>query len=202
MTDRPETIPFTRLPGKFVVKPSHGSGWVLLVADKTGMDRDAIVATCRDWLARSYYEQTREWVYRNIPPRIIIEEYIDDCTDATPRDYKLFVFDGAVAMIQVDAMRFTNHRRRLYTPHWERIDALLEFDDIIGEVPPPPHLEEMVAAAARLGQGIDFVRADFYDTPQRIYFGELTTTPSCGIDTFCPSEFDRTLGARWTMRMR
>ena len=28
LTDQPETIPFDNLPDKFVVKPTHGSGWV------------------------------------------------------------------------------------------------------------------------------------------------------------------------------
>jgi len=35
----------------------------------------------------------------------------------------------------------------------------------------------MIAAARTLGSGLDFIRADFYDTSDRLHFGELTTTP-------------------------
>src|SRR5690242_149018 len=33
LTDRPESIPFDTLPDKFVVKPTHGSGWCQVVTD-------------------------------------------------------------------------------------------------------------------------------------------------------------------------
>lgn len=39
------------------------------------------------------------------------------------------------------------------------------------------HLYGMISAAEVLGKGMDFIRADFYDTPDRLYLGELTTTP-------------------------
>ncbi len=55
----------------------------------------------------------------------------------------------------------------------------------------------MIAAAEALARGIDFVRADFYDTERKLFFGELTSTPGCGLDRFEPPSFDRTLGALW-----
>ena len=33
-----------------------------------------------------------------------------------------------------------------------------------------------------LSQRFPFVRVDFYDTPQQVYFGELTFTPGGGFD--------------------
>ena len=45
LTDQPETIPFDNLPDKFVVKPTHGSGWVEIVTDKAALDRDALIRT-------------------------------------------------------------------------------------------------------------------------------------------------------------
>jgi hypothetical protein len=199
LTTRPDTIPFDELPHRFVVKPTHGSGWIQVVTDKSALDRAALIETCTGWLKNSYYQITREWAYKHIEPRILVEEFIDDGTGAEPNDYKLFVFGGTVEMIQVDTGRFTNHRRRLYTPTWKKLDVLLQEDDIIGELPPPAHLAEMVAAAETLGRDIDFVRADFYDTANRLYFGELTTTPGRGGERFYPKEFDIYLGRRWIL---
>jgi hypothetical protein len=48
-----------------------------------------------------------------------------------------------------------------------------EYDELRGRVPRPVHLAEMIAAAEALGKDLDFVRADFYDTAARLYFGEL-----------------------------
>jgi TupA-like ATPgrasp len=132
----------------------------------------------------NYYKETREWTYKYIDPRIIVEEFIDDGSGTAPNDYKLFVFGGTVEMIQVDVGRFTDYRRRLYTPTWKKLDVLLDYDDIDGDVPRPVHLAEMIAAAETLGQDWDFIRADFYDTGKRLYFGELTMTPKNGATAF------------------
>jgi TupA-like ATPgrasp len=200
LTTRPDTIPFDELPDRFVVKPTHGSGWVQLVTNKATLDRTTLIKTCADWLKRSYYKETREILYRDIEPRIIVEEFIDDGSGTAPIDYKLFVFGGTVELIQVDAGRFTGHRRLLYTPDWEKLDVRLEYDKIPGDVPRPAHLGEMIAAAETIGRDWDFIRADFYDTAVRLYFGELTLTPEAGNSRFHPKAFDRYLGGLWCTR--
>jgi hypothetical protein len=197
VTTDPATIPFDQLPGRFVVKPTHGSGWVQIVMDKASLDRSALIENCRGWLRQNFYEVTREWAYKRIKPRIIAEQFIDDGSGGVPRDYKLFVFGGKAEMIQVDAGRFTVHTRRLYGPRWEKLPVLYSYDDIRGDVSRPVHLEEMIRAAETIGRELDFIRVDFYDTPGRLYFGELTMTPECGTGSFRPKEFDRYLGSRW-----
>jgi hypothetical protein len=199
LTTRPETIPFEELPERFVVKPTHGSGWVQIVADKSALDCARLIEVCTKWVNQSFYEISREWPYKHIEPRILVEEFIDDGTGNAPIDYKLFVFGGTVEMIQVDLGRFTDHKRRLYSPTWEKLPVLLQFDDVTGDVPRPMHLTEMVAAAETLGRDLDFIRADFYDASGRLYFGELTTTPEGGRGRFRPKEFDLYLGGRWQL---
>ena len=184
----------------------EADAWIRLGAtgpDKFALDRDALIRTCRDWLGQSLYRKTREWAYKNIEPRIMIEEYIDDGSGAEPSDYKLFVFDGVVEFIHIDVGRFGDHRRRLFTPQWQEMDVSFGgAANIAGEVPRPAHLAAMIRAAEILGRGVDFVRADFYDTGERLYFGELTMTPGCGHNRFRPRAFDRHLGGRWKQRTR
>jgi hypothetical protein len=50
VTTEPETIPFAALPNRFVVKPTHGSGWIELVPDKSKLDQEALIRTCQEWL--------------------------------------------------------------------------------------------------------------------------------------------------------
>jgi hypothetical protein len=200
VTSDPCTIPFDELPGRFVVKPTHGSGWVEVVADKSALNRARLIETCSTWLSQNYYEITREWVYKDIEPRILVEEFIDDGSGAAPSDFKFFVFHGRVEFIQIDAGRFTEHRRRLYSPAWQKLDITYEYPDIVGDVKRPTHLAEMIRAAEILGNDLDFIRADFYDTGDKLYFGELTTTPECCLGCFHPQEFDRYLGGLWNVR--
>jgi hypothetical protein len=138
LTTRPDAIPFDDLPDRFVVKPTHALGWVQLVTNKATLERAALIALCEDWLKHSYYEEQCEQVYKHVEPRVIVEEFIDDGSGAALNDYKLFVFDGTVEMIQVDVGRFTDHRRRLYSPAWEKLDVCYAYDDVSGDVPRPP----------------------------------------------------------------
>ena len=202
LTSDPRTIPFDRLPDKFVVKPTHGSGWVKIVTDKSTLDPVALVATCAEWLKRSYYKETREIAYKHVKPRILIEEFIDDGNGSTPNDYKLFVFDGVVKVIQTDVDRFTHHFQRFYTPEWQKIDVRNAWYDVSGDARQPTHLVEMIKSAEILADGWDFIRVDFYDTPQRFYFGELTLAPNAGRASFFPEEFDYYLGSLWKTRTR
>jgi hypothetical protein len=199
LTKDPETIPFDNLPGKFVVKPTHGSGWVKIVLNKTSLNRRGLIETCKGWLTQNYYRKGSEWAYKNIEPQILIEEYIHDGYGDDPTDYKFFVFDGKVRLIQTHYDRHTNHAAVIYTPSWERQN--FEFNDPAAPIerPKPDRLDEMLAAAERLGTGIDFVRVDLYATKDRIYFGELTMTPNAAAGRFKPLSYDRIVGDFWKL---
>jgi hypothetical protein len=200
VTKNPAEIPFATLPDKFVIKPTHGSGWGYIVTDKSQIDVAKLMQECRAWLSQSFYEIGREWPYKNIEPRIIIEEYVDDGGgNKAPTDYKFFVFDGKVALIQVDIERFATHRRGLYDRNWNQVDVRVEYPPLDAAAPRPKHLVELIRAAETVCKGIDFIRADFYDTERKIYFGELTTTPESGLAVFDPATFDSYLGGLWRL---
>lgn len=195
-----EDIPLDRLPQRFVIKPSHASGLFQIVRDKDTLDRAALLARCRQWLALNYYRLQREWAYKHLTPRIMVEEYVDDGSGIAPRDYKFFVFDGAVALIQVDVDRAGSHRRAFYDSNWQRLPFHYGSKPAATqECPAPPHLERMCAAAKTLGSKVDFMRADFYDTARQFYFGEITMTPGAGLGLFWPKHYDARLGEAWTM---
>ncbi len=82
---------------------------------------------CRRWLKAQYGAHYREWVYRGIPPRILVEEMLGE--GAAPSDYKLFVFGGKVEWIQVDQARFKNHQRAIYDAFWNKLPASIFYPE-------------------------------------------------------------------------
>jgi hypothetical protein len=203
----PASIPFDDLPARFVVKPTHGSGWVQVVHDKSALDRESLLRLCKRWLETSYHGLSREWIYKGAVPRIHVEEYIDDGQPDAPLDYKVSVFGGTSALIQVDAGRFSDHRRSLYTRDWERLDVTMTCahpgsrppGPIERAVPRPANLDRMLAAAEQIGRDFDFVRVDCFDSPAGFVINELTATPGRGMIRFDPVSFDEDLGARWIL---
>jgi len=197
VTDNPAAIPFAHLPDRFVVKPTHGSGWVRVVLDKAALDIQELLNTCDTWLATNYYDFMREQQYRQIPPRIMVEEFIDDGTGAAPTDYKFYVFHGRVHLIQIDGSRFTRHQCALYDRHWRDTGARVQLQQFASLLREPVNLRLMLQTAEELGAGMDFVRVDLYDIGSRIYFGEMTATPGAGLARFEPRAMDEHLGHLW-----
>jgi hypothetical protein len=196
--DDPDDIDLEGLPDRFIIKAAHGSGWNLIVRDKHALDWPEAKHALRDWLSRSYYAHKREWQYRDIQPRIVIEELLLDENGEIPDDYKVWCLrKGAeqTLFFQVDMHRFTDHRRNYYDADWR----LLPFQkadappDPVGR-PRPARLDEMVRVATELSEGFCLVRVDLYSFPDRIYFGEMTFTPDAGMAAIDPPEWDRKLG--------
>ena len=50
--------------------------WNLFVFDSAEVDPAELTRTLRRWLKTNYYYQGREWAYKDIPRRLIIERFI------------------------------------------------------------------------------------------------------------------------------
>jgi TupA-like ATPgrasp len=201
VTKDPSDIPFDTFPERFAVKPSHGAGWYHLVREKAGLNPREVIDVCRSWLSRNYYDVAREWAYKHIDPRILVEEYIEDGTGPDPIRYKLYVFHGSVRVIYVGAGTPGESRCCFYGRSWDRIPATMAGKtQIQAALDRPRHLDEMIRYAEVLAEGFDFIRVDLYDTDDRVYFGEFTITPGAGTSPYTPHEFDYYLGALWNGR--
>ena len=201
VTKDPSDIPFDTLPERFAVKPSHGAGWYHMVREKARLNRQELIDECRLWLSRNYYYVGREWAYKNIDPRILVEEYIDDGTGPDPIRYKLYVFHGSVRVIYVGAGVPGQSRCCFYERSWNRLPATMSRkNQIEGALERPRHLDEMIRYAEALADGFDFIRVDLYDSADKVYFGEFTLTPGAGTSPYTPHEFDYYLGRLWSGR--
>jgi len=199
-TDRPEAIRLDQLPTRFVLKTNHGSGYVRIVKNKHQENEADLQRTCRHWLSQNYGRLTGEWAYQSIAPRIMVEDFLDAGNGREPDDYKLFVFNGKVFLIQVDTDRFTDHRRDLFSTDWQRFEVRYHHPNIGRPIPRPAGLERMLEIAECLGAEIDFVRVDLYEVGGRVYFGELTHFPENAGGRFDPAAFDALLGAQWQIQ--
>lgn len=193
----PRAIPFDRLPAEYVIKPNHAAGQVIIV--KGQADRDKIIETASGWLASNYYWQGREFQYYGIPPRIVIEEYLQDEDGTPPFDYKIHCFNGVPEHILV-----RNHTHDI-CPYFDTTWKHLDFADKIGAVQPwvpkPANLEEMVALAETLSKGFGYVRVDLYNVQGRVYFGEFTFTPAAGCLKYTPEDWDWRHGRKWDLSL-
>ena len=224
VVEDPDTLAQSSFPDTFVVKPSHASGMLWLVdrprleeegftrlstqiyrSTRGALDWDRLRATCRFWLSVHYADHELEWAYRDVPPRIIVEELLDDPHRSIPVDYKLFVLNGRVRLLEIHGDRFGQSRCDLVLPDGTLV-ATNRPDDADGApVFPPQNLDRMIAIAEALGAETDFVRVDLYDIAGRIVVGELTNYPGGprGLhDPPLPPRYDAELGRYWVLPSR
>ena len=185
-------------PVPYVLKASHGSGWNIFIRTRNDEKWGEIERTTRQWLARKYGTQVREWAYSQIEPRLLVEPYLDSVA-LTPSDYKLWVFGGKVHFIQVDVDRFGDHRQYFFDRDWKRQPFEYAAPGTPEDVPPPLSLEKMILAAEVLAATLSFVRVDLYEISGSPLFGELTFYPTSARSRFTPRSFDAVLGQLWRL---
>lgn len=120
-------------------------------------------------------------------------------------DYKIHCFNGRPEFIMVSSDRRNNGDKamhvtqELYDINWKPIFEVKRSGFEIpgdGKKPVPEHLDEMLRVARILSEGIDFVRIDLYDLKGRVYFGEMTFSPACGIFPYMTDQFISEMGGR------
>jgi hypothetical protein len=202
--DRAADIPWDALPDRFVAKASHGSGMNVLVHDKRGADRAAVLRRLDAWLRESHYAWTGEWGYRDIPPRILVEEMLGpEGGEGVPEDFKFYVFRGRPRLLEVHRGRFGRHICLCYDEAFRPMPFALigiapeEAEAAYREHPLPSGMPALAELAARLGAGFDFVRIDLYLVSGRAFFGEFTHYPDNACLRFTPPDYDRVLGELW-----
>ncbi|SEO99094.1 TupA-like ATPgrasp [Salinihabitans flavidus] len=199
-TDDPDTLPFDRMREGAVIKGSHGSGWCVFCTPGQLLDEAAIRATCRTWLRRRHFgAHMQEWLYSQIPPRIIVEELLGDADAGRPLDLKVHMFGEKIGLIAVFDFRGHPQKQGFYTEYWEESE-IRQIAPPRDDLPPlerPPYLEEVCGIAREIGAYFDSVRVDFLIMPDRFWIGELTLYHNSGFSRFGPNGAERTLGDMW-----
>lgn len=190
--DSTEIIDFGLLPDMFVLKPNHGSGWVILCDDKNQLDRRSTLNKLKKWCDLDFYYLSGEWQYKGIERKIICEKLIEEIRGIV--DYKFFCFNGMPMFIQVDLDRHTQHVRSFYDLNWDKMQISLMYPSTDKILDKPKSLERMIEIAKTLSRDFIFCRVDLYEVNEKIYFGEITLHPGGGNEPFGSFEEDLEMG--------
>lgn len=198
--DKPEDIEWDKLPNQFVLKTTHGGGstGVVICKDKTVFDKQKAIEKLNVSLKRDIYRLFREWPYKNVPKRVIAEQYIAPATNVKDLpDYKWYCFDGEPVYCQVIQERSTNETIDFFNTEWKRQEFIgLNPAAAPAAVTPtrPADLATQIHIARELSKGIPFSRIDLYSVDSRQFFGEITFYPMSGFGSFSPDNYNVILG--------
>lgn len=184
------------LPEQFVIKTTHDSGGVLICQNKKKFDFLKAELFVREHQQNGFYWLGREFPYKGLSPRIIVEKYMVDESGYELKDYKIFCFNGVPKIIQVDFGRFNIHKRNFYDTNWTFLDfsTNVHVNDKTFMTNPPATLSEMIKIAKTLSKNIPHVRVDLYSINNSVYFGELTFFHGSGFEKFSSDYWEKRMG--------
>ena len=200
VTDKPETIPFKRLPSVFIVKPNHASGYKIIV-ENSHFNQKEIIKTCRRWLKTPYGLEKLEWAYQPIKRKIIIEKLLREKDGKIPKRYNFQMFHGKCKLVHAIIVNKKNNTSvTSFDEKWNFSSVKITNYAQEPKIKKPENYKIMLELAEELSKPFDFVRVDLYNINGKIYFGELTHYPASGTGKFEPQSFDFELGKYWKIK--
>lgn len=194
-----DDIDFEQLPEQFVIKCTHDSGGVIIVKDKNSMNYESTKSIIEQSLKLNYYDIGREWPYKNVIPKIIIEPYLLDEKSGELPDYKFMCFNGKVECIFVCTERGSEDgvRITIFDRSWNKLSyERFGHPSSDNQIEKPNNWDEMIGMAETLSKELPFVRVDLYEVNGEVYFGEYTFFPAGGLERFQPESADYELGKK------
>ncbi len=196
-TTKPDLIDFDALPANYVLKPTHGSGWVKIVTEASPQNPAELRKLCKHWLARSYGYHNHEWAYLDIKPRLMVEELLRTSSGMVAQDVKIHLVGGEIMFIYTVDDRFGERIPLHLNPDWQ----LLPEGSPKSQLSPVYGWEKIKEISERVGEYFDYVRVDFLVTESRFVLNELTLYPRSGMDRFSTiptlKHFDEMIGKKW-----
>ncbi len=199
-TDNPNDIRQENLPDyPVVIKQNHDSGYAMtFVHDKTTVDFRAVQSKLKKGATINYFWGNREWQYKNIKPRIIVEKLLIGDKDGLPDDIKVHCFNGKVEFVELMSERFTTTgtKEHCLDANFEKTDFTFSKPLSLKTYEKPFCWELIKQLAEKLASPFAYARVDFYEVNRKVYFGEITFHPDAGIyiENLEPKEMDEKLG--------
>ncbi len=205
--DAPEGMPFRFLSEPVAIKASHGChfNWF---PDHMPPDQEAFQREARRWLAADYSRQLGEWAYREVRPRLFVEEWVEATPPSEIIELKVHVFHGAVFYTVVYLREKSS---RSLSAIFDAAGSRLTVTNSVvagdpGRALPedfrlPACYRQAMDAASRVAAQTDYLRVDFMVADDVLFGGEITVYPAAGLMTNSSPECMDALARAWDLRL-
>lgn len=194
--DKVEEINFNDLPNEYILKCNHGSSMNIIVRNNGTINQNQIKNQLNNWLKTDYGLIGREYQYKNIERKILIEKLINHDENDTLIDYKLFMFNGKLKLIQLILKENGVEKKNFYDENWNLLDLQTTNTPVSTNVKTSIHFDKMLTIAEKVAENFYHIRVDFYVIRDEFYFSELTFHDSGGFNGFNKLSWDLKLGEK------
>ncbi|MCQ2418704.1 MAG: glycosyl transferase [Clostridia bacterium] len=203
--DSVKKLDITKYKEEVIAKCNHNSGGHLFYDPEHPLTKKELKVKLKKLkyiMKQDASVLSKEWNYKNIPHKIIVEKVIRDKEGNLPLDYKFMCFDGEpkllfldLGVIREDKVYNHDYPRNIYDMDFNLLPVYETRPNADYEVPKPENFERMVEIARKLSQPFPHCRVDLYNIDGAIYFGEITFYHGGGCNDVKPEEWDYKMGS-------
>ena len=197
-------LDFGKYQDEVVAKCNHNSGGHIFYDPNSPLsakDLKYAKRTLNFIFSHNQYVLSKEWNYKDIPKRVLVEKVIRDKEGKLPFDYKFMCFDGEpkllfldIGLISDDLSYNHSYPRNIYNMDFELLPVHETRPNAKINISKPDNFEKMIEIARKLAQPFPHCRVDLYNLDGKIYFGEITFYHGGGCNSIQPEEWDYRMG--------
>ena len=206
-------ISLSNLPNKSVIKCNHNNGYIFYVEKKS--DKDYFIKNLKDTSKKNYNFRTMqkllnemlkinfhyfhfEWNYKNIAPKILVEEYLE-APDLC--DYKFLMNYDKLMVFYINSGRQFFERMDFFDADLKPLQISEAFPPSNNPPELPNNILKMIEIAKKISKDYPFLRVDLYTLNEKIYFGEATFFHFAGWLRFkYPENYDKWMGSKMKIK--
>lgn len=200
VTNSFDELDFEKLPKSFLLKTNHACKTGILIKDKdkiTKGDLEKYEKYYKKVLDINYaFWGVLELQYKNIKPLIYAEEYLEHNSESKFKEYEVYCINGNPEFIQYIVNNEASIDIAFLNNKWNKADFDLFAPRKKSFLPVSKNLDNIIKYSKELSTDFEFVRVDFFEKDDILYFGELTFTPFMGNIKFVPSNYDLIFGEK------
>jgi len=201
-TDWREVKPENMPDEPFVIKCNHDNASYTIVKDKNDVDWKQLKLYYKRRLnGRSFFWCNREWPYKKVKPRVMVEKFlVSSGRDYKLQEFKFHCFHGKIKVIAfyeigIDGVERYRHLNADYTMLSENC-SFGSYNEVKKEFDKPIVADEMNMIALKLAKDFEFyIRVDIYHVDGKLFVGELTFFDGAGYDVIRPYDWNLELGS-------
>lgn len=194
--DKFEDINFNELPNQFVIKCNHGSGYNIIVTDKSKLNIIEVKNKINRWMSEDFSLRCGfELHYSKIKPRIIIEKYINPIE--SNHEIQVWCFNKTIKFVSVESNKTLDHLfRGTFYPNEQPTEFEISPNHYnkLNIIPDKKAFHKAIELAKKLQVDVPFVRIDFIELNGDVKFREMTFTSGSGLSKIEPENYNLILG--------
>jgi len=200
-----QELDFEKLPSEFILKTNHAWKTNVIIYDKnkiTYKDLSKLKKYYNKMLHINYaFWSYYEMHYKDIKPQVYAEELIKDFYNI--KYYEVWCINGNPEFFTYKFLSENeegmNIKQYFFDTNLKPTKFYIECR-CTEEIQIPQFATKVIEYAKRLSKNINFVRVDFMESNNELYFCELTFTPYSGFFQFYPQCYDLIFGLKLSLK--